>query len=377
MDDEEAAKRIAHEMCARYGRDALRRLGERAELAAAQGDHASAATWREIRAAASAVLKFSAAQTGGAIGRPARAARRRGRGERALRPALLNFALALLAAALALLAGLVAFALGSLGPLSAPPWQLPALILIALLILSALAIVAAEMGNKTRERALREARAEARAARLQDLLARQRRRIARLHVRRADDRRRVVRAGQELERFLTTVLGNLDFAIRRTESAGLVNHLAAAREAARGCAAVVGGLLMNRPRPQPAEMAIADAGARIMVVEDDADVRDYIGKVLQRVGFTVIAAADGAEALRRLAEAEPIDVLCTDIVMPGDINGYEVARRARMIRPNIKVVFMSAYSERGEPSIGGATPFLAKPFRGSELVDTLRLVISA
>src|SRR5882672_9699955 len=67
-------------------------------------------------------------------------------------------------------------------------------------------------------------------------------------------------------------------------------------------------------------------GARILVVEDDDDVREYLVSFLTRVGFQVVEAGDGAQALAILAGSGPFDVLCTDIVMPGGLDGYDVAR---------------------------------------------------
>jgi polar amino acid transport system substrate-binding protein len=115
--------------------------------------------------------------------------------------------------------------------------------------------------------------------------------------------------------------------------------------------------------------------ARIMVVEDDADVRDYIVAFLERVGFQVVEANDGNEALAKLGEAGRIDVLCTDIVMPGGLTGYDVARQALAIQPDLKVIFMSGYADKAGTPANGNSPFLAKPFRGNELVDMVRSAI--
>jgi two-component system sensor histidine kinase/response regulator len=116
-------------------------------------------------------------------------------------------------------------------------------------------------------------------------------------------------------------------------------------------------------------------GARIMVVEDDADVRRYLVDFLSRVGFDVVEANNGDDALAKLGQAGRIDVLCTDIVMPGGLTGYDVARLALAIRPELKVIFMSGYSDQAGTAANGNSPFLAKPFRGNELVDMVRSVI--
>jgi signal transduction histidine kinase len=119
----------------------------------------------------------------------------------------------------------------------------------------------------------------------------------------------------------------------------------------------------------------AEFGARIILVEDDTDVREYLVRFLEKVGFKVIAASNGLQALAMLEQSGQVDVLCTDIVMPGGLSGYDVARRAREFQPDLKVIFMSGYSDRTRMPANGNSPFLAKPFLGNELVETVRLVI--
>jgi CheY-like chemotaxis protein len=116
-------------------------------------------------------------------------------------------------------------------------------------------------------------------------------------------------------------------------------------------------------------------GARIMVVEDNDDVREYLASVLTQVGFQVVEAGDGAQALAMLVGGGPVDVLCTDIVMPGGLDGYDVAREARAIQPDLKIIFMSGYTDKAAAPANGNSPFLAKPLRGAELVETVRAVI--
>jgi signal transduction histidine kinase len=142
---------------------------------------------------------------------------------------------------------------------------------------------------------------------------------------------------------------------------------AMSRPAADGSAAATA---MPLPAAVPREF-----GARIMVVEDDDDVREYLADFLGKVGFDVTAAGDGVQALKLIEHSERIDVLCTDIVMPGGLNGYELARSARSLQPDLKVIFMSGYSEKAAAPANGNAPFLAKPFLGPELVETVRTVI--
>jgi PAS domain S-box-containing protein len=117
----------------------------------------------------------------------------------------------------------------------------------------------------------------------------------------------------------------------------------------------------------PAETA--PGSETILLVEDEDVVRDLTCRVLERQGYTVLACADGAEAVA-VAESDSrtIDLLLTDVVMPG-LRGHEVARQVSATRPEIKVLYMSGYAE--EALVGGL-PFAAgalieKPFA----IDTL------
>jgi diguanylate cyclase (GGDEF)-like protein len=119
----------------------------------------------------------------------------------------------------------------------------------------------------------------------------------------------------------------------------------------------------------------ADAGARstILVVDDDNDIRDVIAEWLDSHGYQVLTAADADEALRMLETDAAIELLCTDIVMPGELNGLELGRRAEQIRPNLKLLYMSAHAVletlRDDP---GKPPLLLnKPFRLDHFLTTI------
>jgi DNA-binding response OmpR family regulator len=112
----------------------------------------------------------------------------------------------------------------------------------------------------------------------------------------------------------------------------------------------------------------------ILLVDDNPDVRICVSEMLKIDGFDVLEAADGADALR-IAETtpQPIEVLVTDINMPG-IDGLELARRVRTLRPAIGVVYMSGASpdlvEAWDLLTG--TAFLHKPFGPDVLVERVR-----
>jgi CheY-like chemotaxis protein len=118
----------------------------------------------------------------------------------------------------------------------------------------------------------------------------------------------------------------------------------------------------------------------VLLVEDDALVRTYAEKQLVALGYTVIAAADGASALDVIGRRNDIDLLFTDVVMPGGINGKQLADAALKMRPTLKVIFCSGYSEDSIVHDGRLDPgvhLLQKPFRRADLAAKLRVVLSA
>ncbi len=117
----------------------------------------------------------------------------------------------------------------------------------------------------------------------------------------------------------------------------------------------------------------------VLVVEDEAAVRNLVRAVLERKGYVVLAAEDGAAALDLVdAYAGVIHVLLTDLVMPG-MNGRDLAARVRAKRPAIKVVFMSGYTADVPTELGveGGPGFLSKPFNERALTAKLREVLDA
>ena len=82
-------------------------------------------------------------------------------------------------------------------------------------------------------------------------------------------------------------------------------------------------------------------GARILVVDDDQLMRDMTLRRLAKLGYRAIAAASGAEALEALASGADVDLLLTDIRMPGGLHGPALAKEARRLRPQIKVLFVT------------------------------------
>ncbi len=119
-----------------------------------------------------------------------------------------------------------------------------------------------------------------------------------------------------------------------------------------------------------AMVVVNSAEKTILVVDDDPDIRDYASQVLEDCGYSVLTAADGAAALSMLRNATRIDVLFTDIVMPG-IDGVEVARRALEQIPGLKVLFASGYSAGLAPT----SRLLKKPYRPQQLAGEIAAVL--
>ncbi len=112
---------------------------------------------------------------------------------------------------------------------------------------------------------------------------------------------------------------------------------------------------------------------RILLVEDEPDVRETVRTMLSDIGATVVTAPDGVAALAILAEDHAIDAILTDIVMRGGIDGIALAERATAIRPGVRTAFMSGYAEFDERTLHviNKRPFLAKPFQKLELATAL------
>jgi PAS domain S-box-containing protein len=129
----------------------------------------------------------------------------------------------------------------------------------------------------------------------------------------------------------------------------------------------------------PARQSRASAGGRILVVEDESFVREIIERVLKQGGYQVVTAASADEGEALLADrGETIDLLVTDIVMPGR-TGVEMYARIRGRHPRLPVLFMSAYADKDifvKSELGTDFPFLRKPFDPPELVDKVRELLA-
>jgi CheY-like chemotaxis protein len=120
---------------------------------------------------------------------------------------------------------------------------------------------------------------------------------------------------------------------------------------------------------------VASHAPTVIVVDDDPGVRDMVVRILTEDGFTVTGAGSAEEALRLLGAN--VDAMVVDVRMP-EVNGPELVRRAWRRRPNIPVLFVSAYPEsEAEEDAPLLQNCLLKPFSPEQLVSALRSLIAA
>jgi CheY-like chemotaxis protein len=109
------------------------------------------------------------------------------------------------------------------------------------------------------------------------------------------------------------------------------------------------------------------ARVRVLLVEDEDLVRLVIGEELRDAGFDVIEASDADEAITVLADVTPVDLLFTDIRMPGALNGWDLAEQARDLRPGIAVIYATGFSDDSVRMVSGGR-FFKKPYRATEII---------
>ncbi len=130
---------------------------------------------------------------------------------------------------------------------------------------------------------------------------------------------------------------------------------------------------------QPETVATPEAnGETILVVEDDPDVRTMTVALLKDIGYEIIEASDAESALKMLATSSRINMLFTDVVLPGDMNGPKLAAEIRRLRPGIAVLYTSGYTENAivhQGQVDEGTDLLNKPFSRSDLARKIRTVL--
>ena len=135
------------------------------------------------------------------------------------------------------------------------------------------------------------------------------------------------------------------------------------------------GAARSRKLAKPKQDELWGSGT-VLLVEDEPMVRSVAERALTRHGYTVICADNGEDALEVLGRGEHIDLLITDVVMPG-MDGPTMVREARKTWPDLKILFMSGYAEeqlRNSIDIDHVN-FLPKPFSVTELAEAARRTV--
>ena len=115
----------------------------------------------------------------------------------------------------------------------------------------------------------------------------------------------------------------------------------------------------------------------ILVVDDEERIRTLIGDQLETVGYEVILAASGDDAFKMVQGVTRIDLIVTDVRMPGAINGFDLVRKALADRPHLRTIIISGYTGESIQRTGLADRFLQKPFTLQTLENEVRSLLAA
>jgi len=132
---------------------------------------------------------------------------------------------------------------------------------------------------------------------------------------------------------------------------------------------------LTAPRPQREPPRGSE---RILVVEDDPDLREVPVILLRRHGYQVVQVADGLEAIAQLEAGPAFDLLFTDVVLPGGMNGVEIAAEARRLQPGIKVLYTSGYTENvvvHNGQLDSGVTLVNKPYHSADLLEKVRAIL--
>jgi CheY-like chemotaxis protein len=121
------------------------------------------------------------------------------------------------------------------------------------------------------------------------------------------------------------------------------------------------------------------AQGTVLVVDDEMPVRMLISEALTDLGYAVQVAQDGPSAMRTLSSSARLDLLVTDVGMPGGMNGRQLAEMARERRPGLKVLFITGYADgilSGKGMLGTGMEVMTKPFAISDLAEKIRTMVA-
>jgi CheY-like chemotaxis protein len=138
--------------------------------------------------------------------------------------------------------------------------------------------------------------------------------------------------------------------------------------------------LERRSPPRQASSEFERGDESILIVEDDAVVREYVVAQISRLGYDTLAVSNGAEALAIINGPERIDLLFTDVIMPGSMDGRQPAIEPQKRRPELKVLFTSGYTENAivhHGRLDAGVLLLPKPHLSSDLARIIRTALAS
>lgn len=124
------------------------------------------------------------------------------------------------------------------------------------------------------------------------------------------------------------------------------------------------------------ESTYSSGGVTVLVVEDEPLVLDMISQELIDQGFAVLEADTAEAALSIIESGQTVDVLFTDIRLPGEMDGWRLAATVREAKPKLPVIYATGYTVERAAQVPGSV-FLKKPYRPSAITETIRTLIAA
>jgi CheY-like chemotaxis protein len=140
-----------------------------------------------------------------------------------------------------------------------------------------------------------------------------------------------------------------------------------------------GAIESEVPIAKPAEALRATTGETILIIDDEPTVRMLVTEVLEEMGYAAIEAADSVSGLKVLQSDVRIDLLITDVGLPGGMNGRQMADAGRVNRPKLKVLFVTGYAENaaiGHGHLDAGMYVLTKPFTLEALAHRIKAIIT-
>ena len=115
----------------------------------------------------------------------------------------------------------------------------------------------------------------------------------------------------------------------------------------------------------------------VLIVDDEEPIRRFVERLLQEAGHNTVTATDGPEAIEAASKLDPLDLLVTDVMMP-QMNGDELARRLRLLRPSLKVLYLTGFSDhlfKEKVTLWEDEAFLDKPCSPQGVIEAVSLLL--